>query len=524
MLPSDWGTAEQLDLFATTWQDTNKETAQLLDNIAHSLSRGAMSNPNSTLEQLGCTDPKINGSGTISAVAAIYLASRFAARPQGGLVSAAYLRRGDTDTLASLAAAILGALHGTQWLGDALYTVQDADYIGNLAESVASRADARLKWPSHQPLELRNALLENLLSPHLQGGEFPDGRQYLVQDEEELSNSEVRRVRLLLDDGQTVLVDRRVAPTKPTFRRASVEKEHQGATHSSPHNEEQPHHDTQAVIENSSMLESADEVTPLRAGAGVVLDVRRLAQTAGFYARLIGGDVRARGSFAEVSSGLVLRQAQSDEPIETSGVAIRVAVDNLSEALRRVGLEVTPNRHRETIEVTDPDGRRVLVSQVVMGAAERPQEVFWERIDARDFERLLVRLLEESEAYERVDRSTAEDSHDDGVDGYAYVRANDNAARPPQLVIFQAKHSPNRTVSLAEIEHFVNAKVRRLDSGSIDRLIIATTGSLTRAAAKWVEKYNQDQHSMSIGVWSSNDLEAILRRRPEILTEFGLVG
>ncbi len=40
-----------------------------------------MSNPETTLEHLGCTDPKINGAGTVCATAAIYLASRFAARP-----------------------------------------------------------------------------------------------------------------------------------------------------------------------------------------------------------------------------------------------------------------------------------------------------------------------------------------------------------------------------------------------------------------------------------------------------------
>lgn len=40
-----------------------------------------MSNPETTLERLGCTDPKINGAGTVCAAAAIYLASRFAARP-----------------------------------------------------------------------------------------------------------------------------------------------------------------------------------------------------------------------------------------------------------------------------------------------------------------------------------------------------------------------------------------------------------------------------------------------------------
>jgi ADP-ribosylglycohydrolase len=117
-MPSDWGTAHDVELFALTWRDTNKETSQLLAVVADSLQRGAMSNPEATLERLGCTDPKINGAGTVCAAAAVYLASRYAARPQGGLLSAAFLRKADTDTLASLTAAVLGALHDTDWLGD----------------------------------------------------------------------------------------------------------------------------------------------------------------------------------------------------------------------------------------------------------------------------------------------------------------------------------------------------------------------------------------------------------------------
>ncbi|PSL57003.1 ADP-ribosylglycohydrolase [Saccharothrix carnea] len=522
MLPSGWGTAQQLDRFASTWMDTNNEAEQLLDNIAHSLSRGAMSNPNSTLEQLGCTDPKVNGSGTISAVAAVYLASRFAARPQGGLVSAAFLRKGDTDTLASLTAAILGALHGEQWLGDLRHAVQDAHYVGGLAESVAARTDLPLKWPTRPPRVLRYSLLKSLLDPHAPGGEFPDGRQFIVRDVEELSGSGIRRAQLTLDDGQTVFVDVRVDPNESSHRRAGTDTDHRGAEPSSNRERKQARQGSRGS-ENSATSESLDEIAPIRVGTGVVLATGQLARTAGFYARLIGCDIRARGRFAEVSSGLLLHQVESNELIETSGVTVRVAVDNLKESLRRMGLEVPHNRRDEIIELTDPDGRRVLVNQMIV-TVTRSQEVHWDRIDANDFERLLVRLLEQSEAYERAGDTTSGDEFDTGIDGLAYVRTNENPADSGQLVIFQAKHSPNQMVSLAEIEDLVNVKLHHFDRGSIGRLVIATTGSLSRTAVRWVEKYNQDKHPMSIGVWSSNDLEMILRRKPEILAEFGLLG
>lgn len=46
-----------------------------------------------------------------------------------GFLKSAFLRSGDTDTLASMVGSILGALHGGDWLGDLGRRVQDRDYI-----------------------------------------------------------------------------------------------------------------------------------------------------------------------------------------------------------------------------------------------------------------------------------------------------------------------------------------------------------------------------------------------------------
>jgi hypothetical protein len=100
-----------------------------------------MSNTEETLERIGCTDPKINGSGTVSAVAAVYLASRFGARPVDGLLSAAFLRKADTDTLAPLTDALPGAPHGTRWLGTWPLTCRTA------VTSAHSPSAARPAWP-----------------------------------------------------------------------------------------------------------------------------------------------------------------------------------------------------------------------------------------------------------------------------------------------------------------------------------------------------------------------------------------
>ena len=207
LLPEGWGGAEDLDVFAHRWHETNRELALLLDIVATSLDRGAASNPEATLEQLGCTDSKFHGSGTISAAGSIYLASRFAARPLGGLVSAAYLRKADTDTLASLTGALLGAVHGSKWLEPLLAEVQDGRYISEMAARTANRFVTRPRHPSRPPRLLRRKMRDNLFTRHSGSGEFPDGREYRLDHLVPLSEGQATRAILQLSDGQTAVVD-----------------------------------------------------------------------------------------------------------------------------------------------------------------------------------------------------------------------------------------------------------------------------------------------------------------------------
>jgi ADP-ribosylglycohydrolase len=365
-LPPNWGTPPDLELFALTWQNTNKETSQLLELIADSLHRGALSNPASTLERLGCTDPKINGAGTVCAAAAIYLASRFAARPQSGLVSAAFLRKADTDTLASLTAAILGALHDTHWLGNLAVGVQDADYIAGLAERSVARVTDPPPWPTRRPRTLRRELGAALLSRRESHGEFPDGRQYRLTGAAVLDDGRVLRARLRLDDGQTALVDLRADPTTGAGRASHDHREE-------PSGQPQPARRSDKREPATTGDESAIPTPPValsaaalstRREAGVILATRSLAQSAAFYAQLTGRDIPMRADTAEITPWLILRQSAADTLIDASSVIVNIPVDNLPVAARRLGLDTaTTNGHTATIEVRDPDGRTVRISQ-----------------------------------------------------------------------------------------------------------------------------------------------------------------
>ena len=363
-LPPDWGTAQDLEVFAVAWQETNKETSQLLALIADSLHRGAMSNPEATLERLGCADPKINGAGTVSAAAAIYLASRFAARPQDGLLSAAFLRKADTDTLASLTAAILGALHDTYWLGN-LSGVQDADYIAGLGERSAARVTDPPPWPTRRPHTLRRTLT-NALHRGDTHGEFPDGRQYRLDDLAPLHDGRVLRARLSLDDGQTVIVDLRTDPS-PGAGRESHDHREQPSRQPRPafgqlSNEREPPTTGNESTTPTPPAAPTAVAQPSQAEANVILSTRSIARSAAFYAQLTGRDIPVRADTAEITPGLLLHQFATDTLIDASSVIVHITVDNLPAATRRLGIHTTADSH-PPFEVRDPDGRIVRISQ-----------------------------------------------------------------------------------------------------------------------------------------------------------------
>jgi ADP-ribosylglycohydrolase len=92
------------------WTDTAGEMGSRLEAAFDGLTRGALVNDEETLRAIGCFG-KEGGSGTVSAVAAIYVSARTATRPISGLLRTAFLRNADTDTIASMTGSLLGAIH-----------------------------------------------------------------------------------------------------------------------------------------------------------------------------------------------------------------------------------------------------------------------------------------------------------------------------------------------------------------------------------------------------------------------------
>lgn len=344
VVPEDWlleyhGRATQSAQEA--WNATVIEVDRMLDVVEESLRRGALADDEATLAALGCFDSKVNGSGTVTAVAALYIVARSAARPMSGLLSAAFLKNADTDTLASMVASCLGALHGPDWLGMLATEVQDSAYIGSLARHEGSpsapgqaslfstqlAADAQTPRVSNSDMTRFARILDE---GAVQGGTFVDGRDFTIEDRVQLESkvrASVTRFRLRLEDGQTIVVDR--------MRKASSAEQSPSRVAGDATNREH------SQVRRITLL------------------VRDIDLMTNFYRSVLGLSVHEHGSDAvDVGQGLRLRSDPS-APSGPRGVVVELESDDISRARLKI------RRQTETeafyVECDDPEGNRVIV-------------------------------------------------------------------------------------------------------------------------------------------------------------------
>lgn len=196
------------------WQVTIGEMLQLLQLCREGMKQGSLPIEHDILTQLGCFNKSVKGSGTVSAAAAIFLASRFAANPLYGLLEAGFAKGSDSDTLASMAGGILGAVAGIEWLGNYATKVQDAKYIRNLAEHLAiNQKNSQTKQADNITVGKRHldAVIEQIDILHSADTILiPDGRKAQLSNpinHPSMSSSTVAKSwKLTTDDGQSLYI------------------------------------------------------------------------------------------------------------------------------------------------------------------------------------------------------------------------------------------------------------------------------------------------------------------------------
>ena len=113
-LPNGWWDQAQNTLkdYGKLWGMTRSEILDYLNICKNEIDKGALCIDDDVLQKLQCFSRKIGGAGTVSAMAAVYLASRYAADPINGVIKAAFAIGSDTDTIASMTGGLLGGING----------------------------------------------------------------------------------------------------------------------------------------------------------------------------------------------------------------------------------------------------------------------------------------------------------------------------------------------------------------------------------------------------------------------------
>ena len=198
--------------YETTWKEVVNEMLELLEVIKSGIDRGVTADDNQVLNDIGCFG-HAKGAGTVSAAAAIYLCSRYAAQPHRGLLSGAFSSGADTDTIAAMTGCLLGSLVGIEKLPQSYQSIQDREYILSIAARIANEPSV---IPSHsvvpRPVTKKDVdRLKRTLSVTSDAPVDLDGVRTATVCESTTqairSNSaEVRTWQLRTSDGQTIYV------------------------------------------------------------------------------------------------------------------------------------------------------------------------------------------------------------------------------------------------------------------------------------------------------------------------------
>ncbi|MEA2602290.1 MAG: hypothetical protein QOF89_3282 [Acidobacteriota bacterium] len=251
------------------WRQVVDEMRALLARVHDGLLAGALADDDEMLELLGAFG-SAKGAGTVSTAAAVYLTARYAAQPAQGVLRAAFAAGADTDTIAAMAGGLLGALAGADWVPYEWFSVQDCQYLRQIANQVASRATSEEgEAPRHVTEKDLDGLIKGLLSGSCGDLDFGGTRRVRVIDfcspVASSRTTTVQSWRLQASDGQTLYVTKLGRKSK---------------------DEVVPISDKPAKVSSKSVAPSVERKLEAHA-AGVKLSVANLGASAGFYERVL---------------------------------------------------------------------------------------------------------------------------------------------------------------------------------------------------------------------------------------------
>lgn len=333
---------------ARAWKAASVDVFDGLEAARESLRRGSMANDTETLARLGCFDPNRSGAGTVAAVASAYVLSRTATRPLSGLLRMAFLPNADSDTLASMTGALLGALHGTSWLNDLDKQVQDHDYLRDIAHALAMDMPFETPRPTRSLSESMIRRWTAQLATYQEPGTLLDGRPWQIDERVELpvrGAGHVTRVVGRSHAGQSIIIDRQTKQPPERIDRLGGD---------------------QALL---FPLDTAASRVPVPAVlVSTEIKVSNLDASFAFYTNLLDIKAERDGAGFRLAPAILMSRSRASDNRSgaTRGLILQFtheAPGVVAERAARHGVEYRWADERSVLWLQDPDGNRVRITR-----------------------------------------------------------------------------------------------------------------------------------------------------------------
>jgi ADP-ribosylglycohydrolase/catechol 2,3-dioxygenase-like lactoylglutathione lyase family enzyme len=210
--PADWIEAQEMvaPRWQAEWDSAVDETLGYLAAAAEAIGQGAIATDARALDRIGLFGDE-RGAGTVSAVAALYLATRYTSQPLQGLLAAAFLRNTDSDTVASMTGALLGGLAGGSWLGELPREMQDVRYVAAIGTALTDRRSEcvdSLQWQMSMRTSIYRRLDSAAPEERFELPIFGQSSIRSIEDHEVRGPSFVRSWSIATELGQSIVIKR----------------------------------------------------------------------------------------------------------------------------------------------------------------------------------------------------------------------------------------------------------------------------------------------------------------------------
>jgi ADP-ribosylglycohydrolase len=198
--------------FESFYQETIIETQNQLRYIYQSIKQN--STVQETLKKLGCFDNSSKGSGIVTVISSIYLATKFHDNPLQAITESVNALGSDTDSIAAFTGGLIGALYGHNIIPDKWKTVQDISYLDSIAERLLAISEDRIKEEiktSTTDLKLLNKPTKDTfqIDQEIEFIPLGKGKITFIDRQPTLTKEKYNLiVEAVLDSGQSILVSK----------------------------------------------------------------------------------------------------------------------------------------------------------------------------------------------------------------------------------------------------------------------------------------------------------------------------